>query len=156
MRIPYCGQTITVTVEYKYPSRGHIVMKRNPFTPEQIKLLEANPYTYRVTEHRLTLTVEAKQEILKMKEEGLPACQIVKKLGYDLDIIGESRAYSERGLHVGYPKRIGKRLDPERLNKLPTNPETFAKLINEVSYLRQEVDFLKKISQIGTSKKHEE
>ncbi len=125
-------------------------MKRNPFTPEQIKLLEANPYTYRVTEHRLALTVEAKQEILKMKEEGLPACQIVKKLGYDLDIIGESRAYglvfgakvqakSERGLHV-----------------LPTNPETFAKLINEVSYLRQEVDFLKKISQIGTSKKHEE
>ena len=39
MRIPYCGQTITVTVEYKYPSRGHIVMKRNPFTPEQIKLV---------------------------------------------------------------------------------------------------------------------
>ena len=66
------------------------------------------------------------------------------------------QASSERGLHVGYPKRYGKRLSSESIDKLPSNPESFAKLTNEVAYLRQEVDFLKKISQIGASKKHEE
>ena len=139
----------------------------SPFTPEEIKILEANPHTHHLTQYKIYLTIEAKQKILDMKAQKMPACQIIQKLGYDLDIIGQYRAYSmvwgaknqalsEKGLRVGYPKRTGKRLDPERINNLPTNPETFAKLINEVSYLRQEVDFLKKISQIGASKKHEE
>ncbi len=121
--------------------------KQQSFTPEQIRILEENPYTDHMTQYRLNLTVEAKVQILEMVKQGLTCCQITKALGYDLDIIGEKRAYgmilgakdqakSERGLRTGYPKRVGKRLDPERVNNLPTNPETFAKLINEVFYLK--------------------
>ena len=141
--------------------------RRPPFTPEQIKILEANPYTHHLSNRCIFLTIEAKEKILELVEQKMPAYQIIKSMGYDYDFIDRKcaegmvqsaklQASSERGLHVGYPKRYGKRLSSESIDKLPSNPESFAKLTNEVAYLRQEVDFLKKISQIGTSKKHEE
>lgn len=138
-----------------------------PFTPEQIKILKSNPYTHHLSDKRIFLTIEAKEKILELVKQKMPAYQIIKSMGYDYDFIDRKhaegmvqgaklQASSERGLHVGYPKRYDKRLDPESINKLPTNPESFAKLTNEVAYLRQEVDFLKKISQIGVSKKQDE
>ena len=129
--------------------------KKKAFTPEEQRILAENPNTYHVTRTMLSLTLEAKKHILEMTEKNYPYAKIMKELGYNLDIIGMSRAHglvwhvkkeaqSELGLHEGYVRTKGKRLSDEDIKGLPTNPESFGKLINELSYLRQEVEFLKK------------
>ena len=142
-------------------------MSKKTFTPEEQRILAENPNTYHVTSTRLYLTLDAKQRILEMTEKNYPYTKIMKELGYNLDIIDMTRAHglvwhvkkeaqSEQGLHEGYVRTKGKRLSDEDIKCLSTNPESFGKLINELSYLRQEVDFLKKISQIKNTKKRDE
>jgi hypothetical protein len=146
---------------------GKHMNKKKAFTPEEQRILAENPNTYHVTRTMLSLTLEAKKRILEMTEKNYPYAKIMKELGYNLDIIGMSRAHglvwhvkkeaqSELGLHEGYVRTKGKRLSDEDIKGLPTNPESFGKLINELSYLRQEVEFLKKISQVKNTKKRDE
>lgn len=141
--------------------------KKKEFTPDEQRILAENPNTYHVTSNMLYLTLNAKKRILEMIEKNYPYTKIMKELGYDLDIIGMTRAnglvwhvkkeaQSELGLHEGYVRTKRKRLSDEDLKRLPTNPESFGKLINELSYLRQEVEFLKKISQVKNTKKRDE
>lgn len=131
--------------------------KKKEFTPDEQRILAENPNTYHVTSNMLYLTLSAKKRILEMIEKNYPYTKIMKELGYDLDIIGMTRAnglvwhvkkeaQSELGLHEGYVRTKRKRLSDEDIKRLPTNPESFGKLINELSYLRQEVEFLKKMS----------
>ncbi len=61
------------------------------FTSTEIKVLEKNPNTLKVTDSHLSLTKAAKEEVLILIREGLSACQIVKKLGYDAKMLGKSR-----------------------------------------------------------------
>ena len=124
-------------------------MKKNQgFTDEEIYILQSNPYTFNVSRKRFALTLAGKELVL----------QIMEKLGYDPEMLGIQRAknlvrYTRReaetelGLHEGYPRRAQKRLSEEELEKLVCNPVSYAKLKNEVIYLRKEVEFLKKISQ---------
>ncbi len=129
--------------------------KKNEFTPEEQRILAENPNTYHITSSILYLTLDAKKRILEMVEKNYPYAKIMKELGYNLDIIGKTRArglvwhvkneaQSELGLHEGYIRTKRKRLSDEDIKSLPTNPESFGKLVNELSYLRQEVEFLKK------------
>ena len=61
------------------------------FTPEEIKILEANPYTRRVSAGSLSITMEAKQRVLELYETGITSRQIVEALGYDYEILGGQR-----------------------------------------------------------------
>ncbi|MDO4865661.1 MAG: hypothetical protein Q4C10_03835 [Clostridia bacterium] len=142
-------------------------MRKKPYTREQIEQLEANPHTFHVTRNRLQLTLGAKEKILKMVEDGYTARNIVCELGYDPELLGQSsvdgivysvklQARSAYGIHEGYKKRQGKHLEPEDLEMLPVNAETVGKLINEVVYLRQKVEFLKKLSAQENTKKRGE
>ena len=139
-------------------------MRKKPYTSEEIAKLEANPYTLQATSHRLQLTLEAKGKVLEMLEAGFTASKILRNLGYDTEMLGQAsvdglvygvkkQARSVYGLHEGYKKRQGKRLESEDIGTLPVNAETVVKLINEVAYLRQEVEFLKKVSSLGDTKK---
>ena len=56
-------------------------------------------------------------------------------------------AESKNGLHEGYLRTAGTRMSEEEIEQLECNPVSYAKLKNEVIYLRKEVEFLKKISQ---------
>ena len=78
--------------------------------------------------------------------------------GDDFDLLGEERmknmirgirreAESASGLHEGYARTGRKRMSKEEIEELECDPASYAKLKNEVVYLRQEVEFLKKISQ---------
>ena len=130
----------------------------NCFTPEEIKILEANPYTRRVSASGLSITMEAKQRVLELYETGMSSRQIVEALGYDYEILGGQRmknivrntrkeAASPCGLHEGYSRVPAARMDKEEIEQLDNSAMSYARLKNEVIYLREEVKFLKKLSQ---------
>ena len=83
------------------------------FTPEEIAILRANPYTLRASASGMSITMEAKVRVLELYESGMSSRQIVEALGYDCEILGAQRmknivrntrkeASSPRGLHEGY------------------------------------------------------
>lgn len=128
------------------------------FTPEEIKILEANPYTRRVSAGSLSITMGAKQRVLELYETGITSRQIVEALGYDYEILGGQRmknivrntrkeAASPCGLHEGYSRVPAARMDKEEIEQLDNSAMSYARLKNEVIYLREEVKFLKKLSQ---------
>ncbi len=134
------------------------------FTAAEIKELEKNPNTLKVTDAHLSLTKTAKEEVLALIREGLSAYQIVKKLGYDPKVLGKSRCDGIRYCVLkedeagheqrqGYPDRRSKRMLIEEIEGLPLDRESVSRMRNELIYLRQEVDFLKKISQVVKSGK---
>ncbi len=134
------------------------------FTAAEIKELEKNPNTLKVTDAHLSLTKAAKEEVLALIREGLSAYQIVKKLGYDPKVLGKSRCDGIRYCVLkedeagheqrqGYPERRSKRMSIEEIEGLPLDRESVSRMRNELIYLRQEVDFLKKISQVVKSGK---
>lgn len=64
---------------------------RRKFTEEEIRILVDNPYTYRVTDTTIRFTLAFKEEFLKRYKEGFSPKQIVKDLGYSVDILGARR-----------------------------------------------------------------
>lgn len=146
-------------------AKGRMKMAtQRKFTPKEIKVFEANPYTYRVTENRISFTLEAKEKMLELLASKSPR-QTMKAMGYDPDVLGAQRirslvkhlreeAKSNAGLHQGYKKRVVRKpLTTDEIAELGTDEESYARLKNEVVYLRAEVEFLKKISQQAISGK---
>ena len=139
-------------------------MVKKRFTQNEIEKLEKNPNTLFATETRLYLTEEAKEKVLALIYEGKTAYQITKQLGYDPGMLGEAR-YNAIRYHVlkeneeGHKQREvnhnrrSKRMTVEEIEDLPLNQESLNRMKNELIYLRQEVDFLKKISQLARSEK---
>ena len=134
------------------------------FTPEEIEQLKKNPNTFHVNRFRLYLTKEAKEEIVCLRNMNHSFSHIIEALGYDINVIGKNRARgiidhvcnhevkSSVGLHAGYI-RPSKRIELSKIRELKTDEESVDKLKNEVLYLRQEMDFLKKISRLANTEK---
>lgn len=133
-------------------------MARQVFTDEVVNELSENPYTLNVNNNRLSLTLKAKEKILEMREGGMSPRQIMRELGYNPDVLGkwrvkdivrhvESEANSPYGIHEGYIRTAKKRLSKDEIDQLDNSRTSYAMLKNEVIYLREEVEFLKKISQ---------
>ena len=59
----------------------------------------------------------------------------------------QREAESEKGLHEGYKRTVKRHLEKEESEQLDESPSSYTKLKNEVIYLQEEVEFLKKISQ---------
>ncbi len=125
------------------------------FTPEEIEILRKNPNTWSVNKLRISLTKEAKERILELSDMGYSSQQCLRELGYDTMILGKSRCSSVvyntqrdvrqgKQVHDGYAKRQPKRLSADELEDLPLNHESYIRMKNELVYLKQEVDFLKK------------
>ncbi len=140
-------------------------MNRNKFTKREIQLIKNNPYTYKVTEAQICYTKEFKEEFWRRYQTGETPRAIVEALGYDPDMIGQSRI---NGLQINISKQAKRESGftqgkgPGRKRKLqrelydveqkPTE-ETIVKMQHELLYLRQEVEFLKKITSIKDTKK---
>ncbi len=135
-------------------------MNRKVFTEEEVEMLRGNPYTYAVTPHILSFTKEFKELFWEEHQAGAVPRQILERHGYPSDVLGRERIwgiahtikkqyYSPDGLHEGSlsksarPSEGGKQTTEERVNRLQ----------GEVEYLRQEIEFLKKISSIRTTRK---
>ena len=127
------------------------------YTAKEMKLLKANPYTYNVTKNKLYFTAEFKEEFWTAYQAGLAPRKILEDLGYDLEMFGQKQidsivqrikyqAQSGSGFREG-EKRIRRRKDELSIPEGTSveSKEALASILNEVKYLRQEVEFLKKI-----------
>lgn len=138
-------------------------MNRNKFTKREMQLIKNNPYTYKVTESQIFYTKEFKEEFWRRYQAGEAPRAIVEALGYDADMLGQYRinglqinikkqALRPEGFAEGKSRRKGRKTE---LYDVETNPsvETMVKMQHELLYLRQEVEFLKKITSLRDTKK---
>jgi len=128
-------------------------MSKKTFSEQEIRRLKKNPYTHKVTAKTIRFTVAFKEEFWQRYQSGDAPTQIIKALGYDEEMFGVHRiegilinikrqAISSTGFYEGHcrPKR---RATVEYYESVPT-PKALALMQNELIYLRQEVEFIKK------------
>ena len=143
---------------------GGLHMKWKVFSPEEVVSLRNNPYTLKATEKTITFTLKFKEVMLDGLQQGKSPEIIMRELGYDPAVIGDSRvkgiayhitkeAESPEGLHEGRrtPRMARAVTEEEVASSAPSR--SLRRLQAEVSYLRQEVEFLKKIVQAGNGTK---
>ena len=133
------------------------------FTDDQIKQLSENKFTSKVDYHHIWFTLEFQNIFLARYEKGESSVEIFTSMGYDVSVLGDNRVY-------GFPRRLKKRLEsgrgltevhgnakveePEKVdyNTLPAQ-QSVASMQRELRYLRQQVEFLKKITELDNDKK---
>lgn len=127
------------------------------YTAREMKLLKANPYTFKVTKNKLYFTIEFKEAFWTAYQAGVAPRKILEDFGYDLEMFGQKQidsivqgikrqAQGGSGFRQGENRRRRKRdgqCIPERISV--ESKESLEGIVNEVKYLRQEVEFLKKI-----------
>jgi len=131
-------------------------MSKIKFTPEQQQMLRNNPYTVRVTENVLNLSKEFKELFYKEYLSGALPRDILEKYGYPATILGKERIW-------GISHMIRKQFEDTGAFRdvcTPATPtianspeERVRQLEHQVNYLTQEVEFLKKISSIRSTRK---
>ena len=127
------------------------------YTAKEMKLLKANPYTFKVTKNKLYFTIEFKETFWTAYEAGMAPRKILEDLGYDLEMFGQKQIDSivqriKRQAQSGNGFRQGENRTRRKKDELfipegtsIESKDTLTSILNEVKYLRQEVDFLKKI-----------
>lgn len=134
-------------------------MSNRKFTQEEMNILKANKYTYGVIPTIISFTSEFKQEFWYRLQQGKRGCEIVKELGYDPEMLGATRIEGIKQI-VRRQAKAGafKQGNDAVINSkhpdysLLTDHQKINALEHEVLYLRQEVEFLKKIQKPGTQK----
>lgn len=135
------------------------------YTAKQIKQLEKNPYVFKVTKHRIFFTAKFKEDFWVSYQAGNAPRKILADLGFDLDIFEQKQidslvqrikkqALSGNGFTEGEnrDRRVPiKETSEEELS----SPQSIERMQNELLYLRQEVEFLKKIIIADNSKKRD-
>lgn len=135
-------------------------MKETVFTQEEIEILKANPYTLSVTKYSIRFTLAFKQTLWLRRQAGDRIHNIFTDLGYDMDIIGLKRAksistrirneaLSPDGLHENNNRP---KLHPEftTFQNMPYD-EAMIRMQHELLYMRQELEFIKKIIKTDNS-----
>lgn len=127
-----------------------------PFTEEQKEILRCNPYTFKVSDYRVTYTLEFKRFFMEQIAKGKTSVNIFMEAGYDPEILTRKRIYtfakftkeeakSPEGFRV--PKRTKSEIEFAKKNSEHEKTSGAVKdLQKQVTKLEQEVDFLKKIS----------
>jgi len=139
--------------------------ERTAFTPEQLKELLESPYICNVSPKSVSYTREFKEHFWKRYCDGVDSVQIFHEAGLNVEMLGRPRIHGfakmlrhqkERGLpfnegnepHINPTEKQFTFPKPPRKSKhakpIPTT-EDVARMCHEVEYLRQEMEFLKKI-----------
>lgn len=124
------------------------------FTNEQVEKMRSNPYTLSLNEKQIRFTLAFKENFIKLLISGKSLRGIFQELGYDPDVIGHDRmcnissriqkeAKSTNGLHEGNKKHFSKPAEPHYENMPPD--QAMARMQHELLYMRQELEFIKKI-----------
>ena len=135
------------------------------YTPKQIKELKKNPYVYKVTKHKLYYTAKFKEDFWISYQAGNAPRKILLDFGFDLEYFGQKQidsivqrikkeALSGNGFREGENRE--RRIPMKATNREElSSPQSIERMQNELLYLRQEVEFLKKIIMTNNSKKRE-
>ena len=122
------------------------------YTQKQIKELKANPYTLQVDDKRIFFTIEFKKVFWTKYQSGMSPRAIFKELNYNLDYFGQKQIDSivqrvkkealAGEFTEGYQRYKRMKIKEPELS----NPEqALQQMQHEMLYLRQEVEFLKKV-----------
>ena len=126
-------------------------MAKKLFTDEEIEQFKNNPFTFKITKSHISFTIEAKTIFWKEYNEGIPIKLVLKNYGYPPEILGDGRidgilkilkmqSKSKDGFTQGTYKRTTSNID----DSLPLDQQVHL-LRGEVSYLKSQIEFLKKI-----------
>ena len=128
----------------------------NTFTDEQIAVLQENPYVAIVDRDKVCFTAKFKEHFWALYTKGMMPSEILRRSNIDPKILGTART---RGMVANMKKEIAKhgsftdvivirRRSPEV--KSSTEKEAdLGRLRAENEYLRQELEFVKKIVAAG-------
>lgn len=128
------------------------------FSPEEIAMLRANPYTERVTTEQISFTLAFKEEFWRLSIEGCTGNTAFRKLGYDPEVLGFERVHNitkrirraaktPEGLKGKAKSRMRvskEHFSSAQLEKL-SRRESEQRLQDEIVYLQQQMAFLKKL-----------
>ena len=139
------------------------------YTLKEQKLLSLNPYTYKVTKNKLFFTASFKEAFWLSYKAGKSPRKILSELGYDLSMFGQKQidsivqnikrqaescsGFSEGINHDFRPltKLRKSNVDLKSKNNTPYTQGEIERLEAEVVYLRQEVEFLKKLFKVSNN-----
>ena len=132
------------------------------YTKKELKELNDNPYTLKVTKNKISHTAEFKRVFWTKYQAGETPRKILTDLGYDVNVFEQKRidslvqhikkqALSGKGFTEGSnrTKRI------KIISNEDFTPESFTQMQHEVLYLKQEVEFLKKITKEANAKRRQ-
>lgn len=125
------------------------------YTEKQKRELRKNPYVLQVTKHKIYYTAKLKEDFWISYQAGNTPRKILTDFGFDLNTFGQKQidslvqhikkqALSGDGFTEGTnrQRRIPRKATAEE--ELPS-PQSIERIQNELLYLRQEVEFLKKL-----------
>ena len=119
--------------------------------------MKVNPYTFKVTKNKLYFTIEFKETFWTAYQAGISPRKILTDLGYDVTMFGQKQIDSmvqsmKRQAESGTGFQQGEHRTRRKKEELHIpkdtsleSKEALTSILNEVKYLRQEVEFLKKI-----------
>ncbi len=135
--------------------------RTNYFSKSDVTILSKNPYTYSVSEKTIRYTLAFKEAFWEQYRAGKAPRNIFIELGYDPNIIGQKRI---EGLTKTLKQYVshGEALRQGRQRSLYKPPKdtdyaampplrAIASMQNELTYLRQEIEFLKKIIELDNA-----
>ena len=122
------------------------------YTQKQIKELKSNPYTLKVDDQRIFFTIEFKKAFWTKYQAGMSPRVILKELNYNLDNFGQKQIDSivqriKKEAMAGEFTEGYSRYNRMKVKEPSSDitPQNIKQMQNELLYLRQEVDFLKKV-----------
>lgn len=134
-------------------------MSKKPFSDEEMAILRQNPFTYKVTRNTLSFTREFKELFLAEYNAGKIPRKILIDHGYDPEMLGDRRIWGisqhirQQYETYGEVHEGASNAKPPSSAKPLSDKEELKQLRHEVDYMKQEIEFLKKISSIRNTGK---
>ncbi len=134
-------------------------MSKKPFSDEEMNILRQNPFTFKVTRNTLSFTKEFKELFIAEYNAGNIPRQILIDHGYDPEMLGDRRIWGISQHIRNQYKQYGEVHEGTTHAKLAgrekplSDKDELKQLRHEVDYMKQEIEFLKKISSIRTTGK---
>jgi hypothetical protein len=123
------------------------------FSPEELKIIRANPYVKSATAKMIRFTVAFKEEFWQQTNEECKSPQrIMEDLGFDIEMLGTKRI---NGILIHIREQVRSGEEFRDIRKVPDNQlsacekqlppsKAILKMQHELAYLKQEMEFIKK------------
>ena len=132
-------------------------MERKLFTDEEIIELKNNPFTFSVSKYYIYFTIEAKLTFYNEYIEGISIETILINHGYSPEVLGSNRIDGIRKMlkkqstrESGFTEGRVKKYTINNSTKL-TLEQKVEKLENELLFMKDQMEFLKKVISVRTS-----